>query len=382
MDLTPLFSPIDESIYSGVHSDSSFLKSINFFGKAFPDFKEAHIALIGINEMRGAGYSSGKDHSLDEIRKKLYNLKKGNYSYKIVDLGNLKLGIDLNESHRLLSEVCKLLISNNVLPLILGGSHDLDYAQFSSYEGLKKFIGIVNVDAFIDLESKHNVSLDRKHIHKIFGHTPNYLVSYSHLAYQSYLVDSSHIRTLEKLYFEAFRIGEIRNNLSKIEPSIRQADMLTFDLCAIRSADAPGGNRSQPFGLSCEEACQICWFAGLNEKLSSLGIYGYCSDYDDSQKKTASVVATMVWYFVEGFYSRKHETDFRSTDITKFIVVVEPESIIFYKSKFTDRWWMEVPVTNKSTYTRKSIIPCNYSDYQEATNGHIPDRYINALERG
>ena len=61
---------------------------------------------------------------------------------------------------------------------------------------------------------------------------------------------------------------------------------------------------------------------------------------------------------------------------------LDPEKLVFYKSKFTERWWMEVPMASNSVYTRNSIVPCSYSDYQTATKGEIPDRYISALSKG
>jgi formiminoglutamase len=383
MDLSIFFSPVDESVYTSVSSPSSFLKNIRVYSEKMPDYKGAHLALIGVNETRGAGHHPGRQHAPDEVRKKLYHLKRGTGSYRIVDLGNLNPGIDLDETYVRLSEICRILLEDNVLPIILGGSHDLTYGQFWAYERFEKLVSLLNIDAFLDLDDKHGSLPDRRHIHKILLHEPNYLLSYTHLAYQSYLIDPSSIGVLEKLYFEAFRVGQMRTNLAEMEPAIRQADMLTLDVTAIRSADAPGSDRAQPFGLSGEDACQIAWYAGTNEKLSSFGLYGYSPEVDDIHHKTASVLATMIWYFIEGYYHRKNEQNFRSNDFTKFTVSmpVEPEILTFYKSKFTERWWMEIPRPGKSTYARNSIVPCSYNDYQTATQGDVPDRYITALSK-
>ena len=176
----------------------------------------------------------------------------------------------------------------------------------------------------------------------------------------------------------------MRTNMREIEPAIRNADMLSFDITAIRSADAPGNANAQPFGLTGEEACQICWYAGQNEKLSSIGIYEYNPRWDDEHNKTASVIATMIWYFIEGYYFRKNEQNFRSNDFLKYTVSmpVEPETLSFYKSKFSEKWWMEVPnPTSMEKYARNSIVPCSYSDYQTAVKGEIPERYINTLAK-
>ena len=381
MDLKLFFSPIDESIHSPNLPVSSFFKSIRSYTDKMPDYVGSHIALIGVNETRGSGHHPGKESAPDEVRKKLYELKKGSGAYRIVDLGNLNPGVDLDETYVRLSEVCRILLEGNVLPVIIGGSHDLDYGQYWAYEGFDKLVSLLNIDAFLDLEDKHGVAADRKHLHKILLHEPNYLLSYTHLAYQTYLIDPASISVLEKLYFEAFRIGEMRTKLAEMEPAIRQADLVSFDVSAIRSSDAPGSDRAQPFGLHGEDACQIAWYAGMNEKLSSVGIYGYNPTLDDTHHKTASVIATMIWYFIEGYYHRKNEQDFKGNDFTKFTVSMptDPDTLIFYKSKFTERWWMEIPGPTKSVYGRRSIVPCSYSDYQTATNGELPDRFITAL---
>lgn len=384
MDLTILFSPVDESIYHDISSPTSFYKNIRVFADKMPDFRDANIAIFGVKEDRGTLSNKGAAQGPDEVRKKLYNLKRGTGSYKIVDLGNLNAGIDLDETYVRVSEVCRMLLEKNVLPVIIGGTHDLDYGQYCSYETLEKLVSFLNVDALLDLEDKKEAGPSRQHVHKVLLHEPNYLFSYTHLAYQTYLIDPLSVSILEKLYFEAFRIGQLRTNIQEIEPTIRNADMISFDITAIRSSDAPGNGNAQPFGLTGEEACQICWYAGLNEKLSSMGFYEYNPSFDDVHKKTASVIATMIWYFVEGYYHRKNESNFKSNDFIKYTVSmpVDPETIQFYKSKFSEKWWMEVPYPNgKERYARNSIVPCSYNDYQTAVKGEIPDRYISTLAK-
>ena len=382
MDLTILFSPIDESVYSEISSPSSFLKNIRIFGDKMPSYKEAHIAIFGVKEARGTNLNTGAAQGPDEIRKKLYNLKKGTGTYRIVDLGNLNTGHDLDETYVRVSEVCRMLLENNVLPIILGGTHDLDYGQYCGYETMSKLVSLLNIDAYLDLDDKKESPANQQHINKILLHEPNFLFSYTHLAYQSYLIDPMSVSILEKLYFEAFRIGQMRTGLQEMEPTIRNADMLSFDVTSIKSSDAPGNSNAQPFGLTGEEACQICWYAGLNEKLSSVGFYEYNPEKDDERKKTAAVVATMIWYFIEGFYHRKKEQDIRSNDFTKYVVALnaDPETITFYKSKFSEKWWMEVPYpSGQKRYSRNSIVPCSYGDYQLAQKGEIPERYINTF---
>jgi len=383
MDLNLFFSPVEEDLYDDISSISSVCKSININSSKVPELKGHELALIGITENRGNNINTGVSQAANEIRRKFYRLKRGHGGYNIIDLGNLNAGIDLDETYGRLKEVCEFLMTQGIVPLIFGGSHDITLGQFYAYEGLEKLISVLNVDALLDLDESGEAN--NSHIHKMLTYEPNFLFNYSHLGYQSYLIESSSIEVLERLYFETYRVGMLRQVLEEMEPVIREADMLTFDISAVRSSDAPGNINAQPFGLTGEEACQICWYAGMNDKLSSAGFYEYNPEYDDEAKKTASVTATMIWYFIEGFYHRKNEGGFASNDYLKYVVDMpgsQPAIITFYKSKLSDKWWLEVPSENSvSAFGRNSLVPCAYADFQTANNGEVPDRFVNAMAR-
>jgi len=384
MDLDLFFTPVDEHITDDITSVSSFYKGINTNKGKLPKLEGHTIAIIGINSYQNNGKSKGIANGADIIRQKLYHLKKGEGAHNIIDLGNLNPGIDLAESYGRIKEVCEFLIQKSIIPLIIGGAHNMDYGQFMAYEGLEKLITVLNVDAFLDMEESENP--EHTHIHKMLVHEPNYLFHYSHLAYQSYLIEKTSINVLERLYFETYRVGHLRGLLKDMEPIIREADMLSFDISAIRSSDAPASNNAQPFGLTGEEACQICWYAGQNEKLSSAGFYEYDPTLDDSTHKTASVIATMIWYFLEGVNHRKGESTNDTDNYIKYVVDMHggsPTAIVFYKSNISERWWMEIPLGDKSqdTFGRNSLAPCSYSDYTTATKGEVPNRYISILAR-
>ena len=384
MELKIFFSPLEDELFSGIPGHNTFYHSIRVNHETMPGFKGAEIAILGLPERQDTGkHDNVQWEAANEIRKKLYRLKKGNGTYRIIDLGNLNPGISLDDTYLRIKEVCEMLIENNVLPLLIGGSHDMDIGQFRAYEEMKKLVSFLNVDAMLDMEDRTGTPDHSNHIHHILLHEPNFLFNYSHLGYQSYLIDPSHIALLEKLYFEAYRLGHLREHIKEMEPIIRDADMMSFDIGAIKSIDAPGVSDPKPFGLTGEEACQICWYAGLNEKLSSAGFYEYKPRHDDLDRKTASVIATMIWYFVEGFYNRKSELNFKTNDYLKYVVSMpsDPEAIVFYKSKLSEKWWLEVPYPDDNKYERNCIVPCNYQDYELATQGQVPDRWVNTFTK-
>lgn len=378
MDFTLFFDALDKSLFEGIAGTDTWYEHVHIYDKRPIKWTEKHLVILGVPEERGTQRNQGVVGAANEIRKRLYRLKKGKGAYKIVDLGNLRGGMSLEETYARLRQSCEFLLKQKVIPIILGGSHDLTLGQFWAYEKVNKLINLVNVDACIDIEETPLPDMSTCHVHRILTHQPDYLFAFSHLGYQSYLNSAKTLETLEKRNFDAYSVGQMRDDLNEIEPVVRNADMLSFDLTAIKMSDAVGNRNAQNFGLTGEEACQICWFAGLSERLSSIGFYEY-NPAEDVRHQTASLIATMIWYFVEGYYHRTDELNFHSNAFMKYVVsrLNNSSNIIFYKHKVTQKWWMEVPYPETVTSNKeKMIVPCSYKDYQKASRGDIPDRWL------
>lgn len=380
MELKIFFDKVDEQVYENNLDQSSFLHHISIHNDNFPDWQNSKIVLIGLTEHRENSGNEGIENAPDEIRKSLYSLKRNAKYVKIADLGNLRIGHTVEETRLRIKEICEILIEKDIFVILLGGTQDLALGQYLAYEKTEKMISIVTVDAVVNLFSENDEPESSNHLHHIISHEPNYLFHLSHLASQSFLNDVSVQETMEKLHFENIRIGQMRENFTETEPIIRQADMLNFDISSIKKADAPGNKNANVYGLTAEEACQIAWYSGLNDKLSSAGIYGFNPTFD-KDKQTAFVIATMVWYLIDGYNHRKNDVDFESNQFMRYMVSIgkNPEQIIvFYKSKLSEKWWMEVPypANSNSKMENKSIIPCSYSDYETALNGELPNRWV------
>jgi formiminoglutamase len=357
-------------------SQSALGNSIKSLTDASLEIEKMDMALVGLTEDRGTQVNLGVSEGANRIREKLYRLKKSNVQLKLADLGNIQNGENYEDTIARLKEVCEHLMAMKVLPIIIGGTHDLSMGQYEAYESKGDLISVLNIDARMDVEIQgdHNETF----LSKLITHKPNFLFSYNHLAHQQYLVEADALSALDKLYFETLRLGEIRDNIKLAEPVIRMAHMLTLDVSAIRSADAPGNAKAEPFGLTGEEACQVMWYAGLNEKMSSISITEYNPTLDDQHEKTAAILATMVWYFVEGYYNRKDTGQFNSDNYTKYTVSFEGsnDTMTFYKSNRSEKWWMLV--TYGEGHLDRAYIPCSYEDYTAATHGDFPERWIRA----
>ncbi|TDA89381.1 arginase, partial [Halomonas marinisediminis] len=98
--------------------------------------------------------------------------------------------------------------------------------------------------------------------------------------------------------------------------------------------------------------CAISRYAGISNKVSSLGIWEYKPSTDD--EVTAMLISQIIWYFIEGVNYRVKDDDFKDADsYQKFITLVEDQELIFYKSIRTGRWWREIPFLSEVTNKRK-----------------------------
>ena len=148
-----------------------------------------------------------------------------------------------------------------------------------------------------------------------------------------------------------------------------------------RMADAPAIRNATPNGLYAEEACQIIRYAGLSDRVRSIGFYEMNPEHD-VRDQTSQLVAQMIWYFVNGYYQRKQDDPRENEkDFTKFTVSMKnEEDLVFMKSRKSDRWWVQVPYIDKQI-EGNWMVPCSYADYEMACNDEIPDRWIRAFQR-
>ncbi len=361
------------------------LFSVHSDVESFPELENVDIALVGVCESRNSENNDACNLAPDEVRRYLYQLYSGGFNVRVADLGNITEGHSTEDTYFALRSTLDNLIRKGIVPVIIGGSQDLTFAQFLGYKDLEQTINVVSVDSRFDLGNPDEPITNNSYLGKIILHQPNYLFNYSNIGYQTYLVNQESLEMMNKLYFDVYRLGQVRDKIEESEPVIRQADMLSFDMTAIKHSDAPAHPNASPNGFYAEEACQMMRYAGMNDKLSSIGIYEINPDYDVSGK-TAHLAAQMVWCFLDGYYSRKNDFPNRNDqDYVRFHVVLQDEKyeINFYKSKKSDRWWMEIPYppTKGLKFERHTLIPCNYKDYELAVNNEIPDRWWQTYQK-
>jgi formiminoglutamase len=347
-----------------------------------PDLENVNMVIIGVKENRNDINYIGAEINFDSIRKTLYTLFPGNWHTTIADLGDIEPGETVEDTYFAIRTAITVLVDKTIIPIILGGSQDLTYANYRAYDSVLPMVNIVSVDTNFDLGDANLPIKNNSYVGKVIVEQPYNLFNYSTIGYQTYFNSQEEIDLIEKLYFEAYRLGEISGDINKVEPLMRDAHIVSVDLKSVRAAEVSDNQKYSPNGFTGKEICAISRYAGISNKVSSFGIY----EYHSSQKEntTEMLIAQMIWYFIEGVNCRVKDDDFLNENhYQKYNVLVEEDELIFYKSLKTGRWWIEIPflpdVNNK--LKKHTLLPCMHSDYLRATQGEIPERWYKAYRK-
>ena len=353
------------------YKDTQLGRHIQAYETEFPDLENADLVLVGCGEMRGIGGNNNTD-APDAVRSAFYNLFYWHKEVLVADIGNVKVGATLQDTYAALKTVTAELIEQGKRVVILGGSHDVTLAQYGAYANLEKIIEATCIDARIDLNMDSVLPADNFLMEMLTG-VPNYIKHYNHIGFQSYFVHPQMLETIDKLRFDCYRVGKVKESLDEMEPAIRNSNMLTFDITAIQNAHAPA-NHLTPNGFTGEEACTLMQYAGMSNNISTIGIYGYDAALD-SHNLTAKQISHLLWYIMDGIYKSKQESALEDrNNFYEFTMAFAEIETTFLQSKKTGRWWMQLP--------DDKFVACSKLDYIVASNNDIPERWLRAMERG
>jgi len=313
--------------------------------------------------------------SYQEFRSALYSLSSNFTSLELIDLGNIKGGTVG------ITEVVDRLQSKGILSIVISQDNLLPHTLVRSFSTNQNPINLSVIDSRIDYSWDKNKNYLADYLLPLY---PKELSRLSWLGYHSYFVDPAVLLLLDKYHFEVERIGNLRSNIEEIEPTTRDSDIIAFDMSAIGYTDAPGTVRPNPNGFLANEVCQIMRYAGVCDRPSVIGLYGYKAENDQSAI-TALLLAQMVWYAIEGFYQRKGEFPPVVEQLIRYEVQlpVGQLPVAFFKSNRSERWWFYIGDMDLSSseLDPEHLFSCSYDDYLKACEGDLSNRLFNALHR-
>lgn len=329
-----------------------------------PDLKHVQVVLLGFEKK-----------AADLIRRELYSYSFSFAGLKMADIGNLR-----KQDISFIIPVLEELLAGGVLPVLIGGTDESALAQYLSYQHRKEPVNLFAIDNAITYASEGSKQRNLWNI--ILNEKRGHLFHAGIVGTQSHLTTVASLNAWEAHYFDYLRLGKVKSDIGEAEPIIRDADLILFHIAAIKGSEAPGQAFPVASGMTTEEACQISRYAGMNDKLSSMGFYGFVPGKDIRQQ-TAQLTAQLIWYFLDGFYNRKQDYPASTAHLVEYIVDSKESDfqLTFWKSNKSGRWWMQIPVKTKRKHQRHRLIPCSYADYELACREELPERLFNAIKR-
>ncbi len=327
------------------------------------DLTEVRICLVGMG-----------DADADAVRKELYAMSFPFEGLGVADLGNMRR-LEPNFMVTPLRE----LMDSKIFPILIGNAPEQSLAQYNALLSLEQWNNFVLVDR--ELSSPRQIG-SAQWQDGILRRKEAKLFHFGLIGAQTHWMSLEDFHFLEARHYDVVRLGEARTDPTALEPIIRDADVMAFHLQAIRQSDAPGQPVPSASGFTVEEACQICRYAGMSDKLKSFGVFG-CRTALDVGGQTAQVVAQMIWYCIEGFYQRKGDFPASTDGLIQYMVEWKhaEQPLVFWKSSKSGRWWLQLAVKTGRKPVRHRLVPCTYADYQMACRNELPDRLLHALGR-
>ncbi len=328
------------------NEESCFISSNNLSSK-----NSSKIALIGF----------GKD--LQSIRDAFYQLNLSSWNNILVtDLGDIR-----NNDPSLMTAAFQELIVQEIFPIVIDPelnasisiANALKAVQISNYQGIVtpktsgNFRSFGLMDQLLQEEKVNRLSI---------------------IAYQKHYANPQN-QSIPKIDLAGLlSLGKLRDNMSEVEPILRDLTTLHFDTSSIRASDSQGFKNQINIGLTSEEACRILHYASASMKLKSLHISGFELKKDD--KAAAELMATLIWYAING--RKNAELHPSSTEsMNRYIVELEElgAKIKFWKNQNSEKWWVEIP----SNEEKDKLTPCSESEYKMACENKISDRLFHLL---
>lgn len=275
-------------------------------GREEKDYEEADIVILGCPQDEGVRRNNGREGAAlapEAIREQFYKLTPFNIKKKLFDLGNVKIGASLEETHATQTAIVKQVLEDGKRLIVLGGGNDISYPDgraMAEVFGVETWLAI-NIDSHLDVRiaDKRNSGTPYRQLLEEGLLRPTYFYE---VAYQTHFCSPiyySYIRELgvNRISLEILRSREEADlelkekiRLKFINHSSSLNTFFGFDMDAVRSADAPGTSAPSPLGLRAGEFITLVKYAAslANTKIIE---FSEVNPRYDADNRTTKLVA-------------------------------------------------------------------------------------------
>lgn len=331
------------------------------------------IVIIGVPESRNSTDNKGSSQAPDEIRKKMYSLRRLDDDIPIYDAGNIQ-GSKVKDRYQALEEALKFFYKTDSTIIVLGGSHELTIPILNVLKKELYDVHLVVGDAMLDVASKEDFT-SRNWLHKVLEYSDEeQFVEVDFFGLQNYLIPSQGVEFVEKANSEVYWLGELLGKkVTNIEVLMREADFVSFDFRCIEGQPQWNDEVASPHGISANSACAISRYAGLSDRLKVFGLFETVVNSKNNHLE-AVLAGQIVWHFIDGVANRYQDYPAISAEDYKiYFVHIDSlgESLKFYQNPLNNRWWFAIMKNDEEV-----LVACSHNDYKQALEGVIPNKWL------
>lgn len=254
------------------------------------DYSEADVIIVGCPQDEGVRRNKGRTgarHAPREIRKALYRycITKSHDELRVMDIGDVKIRKELEETHDILHQIVGRLIRDDKKVVVLGGGNDISYPDCSALSAEVGGLLVFNIDRHLDVRAdkprnsgtSYRLLIEEGWIEPAKFHEVGINPFANSSAHKGYVEKmGAHIHYLDDLMREG--VGVTVRKI--IEGTSADAVFFGFDLDVVRSAEAPGVSAPGPVGLTAREIGEIADLAARDGRTRIVEISEVNPDYD------------------------------------------------------------------------------------------------------
>lgn len=275
--------------------------------RAESDYESSEIVILGCPQDEGVRRNNGRpgaEHAPSAIREQFYKLTPFNVRKKVFDLGDIKIGSTLEETHDTHTAVVQQILRDGKRLIVIGGGNDISYPDgvaMAEVFGPNNWIAI-NVDSHLDVriaEERNSGTPYRQLLEE--GHLiPN---KFFEVGYQTHFCSPVYYEYIRQLGVQRISLELLRSRSDsdvELKEMIKQKfvhhssalnTFFGFDLDVVRAADAPGTSAPSPLGLRAGEFIQLVKYAAslANTKLIEFSEVNPKFDVDNRTVKLVAI---------------------------------------------------------------------------------------------
>ncbi len=183
------------------------------------------------------------------------------------------------------------------------------------------------------------------------------------LGFQRHLISKPILNALNINNKRNLSLGLLRQNISNVEPILRDSDFVHFDLSSLKWSELKGTLNSYSTGWTTEEFIQLTKLVGFSDQVK---IINY-SNFDESEDMMVEFFSSCIWYLCESLDTQFHSS---GEQISNIVHLPDTEHYItFHKIIETNKTWVSIE--------DGSTLPCSLEEYSIAVDqGEVSDRII------